>query len=102
MAYIVTENCKDSKYTDCVEICPVDAFHEGENMVYINPNFCVDCDLCVTSCPVEAIYAEKDLPEKYRKWVEINARMVETLPVIRQQKSPLPGAKTLDELRESP
>ena len=62
MTYIVTENCDGCKYTDCVEVCPVEAFHEGPSMLYINPETCIDCNACVEECPVEAIYADVDVP----------------------------------------
>lgn len=98
MAYIVTENCKHAKYTDCVEACPVEAFHEDDRMLYINPDECIDCDACVPACPVNAIYAEEDLPAKYKEWIALNAEKAAVLPVITTQKDPLPGARTLAEI----
>src|SRR5206468_4742278 len=65
MSYIVTQHCVDCKYTDCVSVCPVDAFHEGPRMVYINPDTCVNCDACVPACPIEAIFSEENLPSKF-------------------------------------
>ena len=99
MTYVVLENCIKCKYTDCVEVCPVEAFHEGETMVYIHPESCIDCDACVDACPVEAIFSEDDLPEKYQQWLATNAEKSESLPVITTRKDPLPGALTLDEIR---
>ena len=61
MTYVVSQHCVDCKYTDCVTVCPVDAFHEGPRTVYINPDTCVNCDACVPACPVEAIYSEENL-----------------------------------------
>ena len=61
MTYTVTENCEKCKYTDCVEVCPVEAFHEGPDMLYINPETCIDCNACVEECPVEAIYDEEEV-----------------------------------------
>ena len=63
MTFVVTENCIKCKYTDCVEVCPVDCFHEGENFLVIDPDECIDCSLCVPECPIDAIYAEEDVPE---------------------------------------
>ncbi len=82
MTFIVGEQCIRCKYTDCVEVCPVDCFHEGPNMLVINPDECIDCNLCVPECPVEAIYAEEDLPEEQQEFLEINARLSQQWPVI--------------------
>lgn len=67
MAYVVTENCIKCKFTDCVEVCPVDCFHEGANFLAIDPDECIDCALCVPECPAEAIFAEDDVPDGQRK-----------------------------------
>lgn len=99
MSYIVTQNCVDCKYTDCVAVCPVDAFHEGQRMVYINPDTCVNCDACVPACPIEAIFSEENLPAQFQAYIEINKKGCESNPVINQKKDPLPGAKSLDELK---
>ena len=98
MTYVVTENCDNCKYTDCVEVCPVEAFHEGPTMLYINPEVCIDCNACVEECPVEAIYADVDLPEKWAHYEKINAEKSEELPVLTERKDPLPTAKTLEEI----
>ena len=100
MTYVVTANCEHCKYTDCVEVCPVEAFHEDDKMLYINPETCIDCNACVEECPVEAIYADVDLPEKWSEYLEINEKkcLEEDLPVITEQKDPLPTAKTLEEI----
>jgi len=63
MTFVVTENCIKCKYTDCVEVCPVDCFHEGPNFLVIDPDECIDCTLCVPECPIEAIFDEEDLPK---------------------------------------
>ena len=86
MTFVVTEPCIKCKYTDCVEVCPVDCFYEGPNFLVINPEECIDCALCEPECPIDAIYAEEDLPEKYQSYVEINARLAEKWPVITQKK----------------
>jgi ferredoxin len=92
MTYIVAEPCIKCKYTDCVSVCPVDAFHEGANCLVINPDTCIDCDLCVPECPVEAIFSEDDLPEKWAEFRELNARLSAEWPVISEQKDPMPEA----------
>ncbi len=99
MSYIVTQHCVDCKYTDCVTVCPVDAFHAGPRMVYINPDTCVNCDACVPSCPVEAIYSEETLPESMKAYIAINTDGSKTHPMVNQKTDPLPGAKTLEELK---
>ena len=73
MAYIVGDPCVKCKYTDCVAVCPVDCFYEGENMLVINPDECIHCGACEPECPTNAIYDEDDLPEKWKPYVEINA-----------------------------
>lgn len=100
MTYIVTQHCVDCKYTDCVAVCPVDAFHESERMVFINPDTCVNCDACVPACPIEAIFSEENLPAKFQSWLDINKEGAAKYPVINQKKDALSGAKSLDELKE--
>ncbi len=92
MTYTVVDNCNNCKYTDCVEVCPVEAFHEGPAMLYINPETCIDCNACVEECPVEAIFADVDVPEKWEEWTELNAEMCEKYPIITEKKDPLPTA----------
>ena len=82
MTYVVTESCIKCKYTDCVTVCPVDCFHEGPNFLVINPEECIDCSLCVDECPVRAIFAEEDVPDDQKSFIEINARLAEQWPVI--------------------
>ena len=96
MTYVVTAYCDGCKYTDCVEVCPVEAFHEGPTMLYINPETCIDCDVCVAQCPVEAIYPDDQVPEKWADYTRINAEDCEKLPTISITTDPLPGAKTLE------
>jgi len=92
MAYVVTENCIRCKYTDCVEVCPVDCFHEGPNFLVIDPDECIDCTLCVPECPVNAIFAEDDLPDEQRQFVQINAELAKKWPVITEKKDAPPDA----------
>lgn len=93
MTFVVTEQCIRCKFTDCVEVCPVDCFHEGPNFVVIDPDVCIDCALCVPECPIDAIYDEKDLPEEYRDFLEINAELSKQWPEITETKDPLPDAE---------
>ncbi len=93
MAYIVTENCHMCRFTDCVEVCPVDCFHGDDEMLYIDPDECIDCGACVDVCPVQAIYAEEDLPEDQEKWTQINADKAPDLPVVNEKVDPLPTAE---------
>jgi len=93
MAYIVAEPCIRCKYVDCVDICPVMCFHEGANCLVIDPDECIDCGACVDQCPVNAIFPEESLPEKWREFVELNARLSKEWPVISRKKEALPSAE---------
>ena len=73
MAHVVTEPCNDCKYTDCVVVCPVDCFYQDDKMLYIDPVDCIDCINCVAECPVEAIFAEPDVPAKWNSFIQLNA-----------------------------
>lgn len=75
MAYVITESCIKCKYTDCVDVCPVDCFREGPNFLVINPEECIDCTLCVAECPVDAIYPEDEVPEEQRHFIALNAEL---------------------------
>lgn len=88
MAYVVTEPCFNCKYTDCVVVCPMDCFHEGESMLYIDPEECIDCDACRGECPVSAIFYEDDVPEPWQGFIPLNAEMAKATPVITQRKPP--------------
>jgi len=92
MTFVVGENCIRCKHTDCVEVCPVDCFYEGPNMLVINPDECIDCALCEPECPVDAIYAEDELPEDQADFLEINAELSEQWPNITEMKDALPDA----------
>jgi ferredoxin len=89
MAYVVTKSCFGCKFTDCVVVCPMECFHEGEQMVYIDPVECIDCGACLPECPVEAIYPEYDVPADQREFIQLNAEMSGVTPVITQRKTPL-------------
>lgn len=86
MAYVVTEQCIKCKYTDCVDVCPVDCFHEGPNMLVIDPEECIDCTLCVPECPVEAIYSIDDVPESQRAFIALNAELAAKWPALLERK----------------
>ena len=87
MTFVVIDHCIRCKYTDCVEVCPVDCFREGPNMLIIDPDECIDCNLCVPECPVDAIYAEDDLPEDKKKYTELNAELAKNWPMITAMKA---------------
>jgi ferredoxin len=89
MAYVVTAPCFGCKYTDCVVVCPCECFHEGEKMLYIDPEECIDCNACLPECPVEAIYPEQDVPDQWRDFIALNAQMAAQCPPIVQRKAPL-------------
>ena len=89
MPYVVTAPCFGCKYTDCVVVCPCDCFHEGEQMLYINPEYCTDCDACLPECPVEAIFPDVDVPEEYQEFIALNAEMSAVTPAITERKDPL-------------
>src|SRR3970040_2015613 len=94
MTYVVIETCIKCKYTDCVDVCPVDCFREGPNMLVIDPDECIDCTLCVAECPVEAIFAEDDVPDKEKHWTKINAALSKVWKPIIENK---PHPPTADE-----
>lgn len=93
MTFVVAEPCIKCKYTDCVDVCPVDCFHEGENFLVIDPDECIDCGACEPECPTTAIFAEDDLPEKWADYLEINARLAPDWPVISQKQDALDSAE---------
>jgi ferredoxin len=89
MAHVVTAACFGCKYTDCVVVCPVDAFREGEQMLYIDPQTCIDCGACEPECPVEAIYLDENVPESMHDFIQLNAEMAPQCPEIVLKKAPL-------------
>jgi ferredoxin len=86
MPFVVIDNCIKCKYTDCVEVCPVDCFHEGPNMLVIDPDECIDCTLCEPECPVDAIMSDDDVPENKQALIELNAELSKDWPVINEMK----------------
>ncbi|HEY0841763.1 ferredoxin FdxA [Methylotenera sp.] len=96
MTYVVTENCIQCKFTDCVDVCPVDCFVEGPNFLAINPDECIDCTLCVAECPAEAIFAEDDVPADQQEYIALNARFAQVWPVITARKEALENAEAMN------
>jgi ferredoxin len=98
MTYVVTDKCIRCKYTDCVEVCPVDCFHEGPNMLVIDPDGCIDCGLCVPECPVEAILTAEAVPEAQRDFIALNAELSRRWPVLAESKAPPADAERWAEM----
>ncbi|MCB1507813.1 MAG: ferredoxin family protein [Hyphomicrobiaceae bacterium] len=94
MTYVVTDNCIRCKYTDCVEVCPVDCFYDGENMLVIHPDECIDCGVCEPACPAEAILPGTE--PGLEKWLEINTKYSAIWPNITLKRDPLPEAEEMD------
>jgi ferredoxin len=92
MAFVVTEPCIKCKYTDCVDVCPVDCFHEGKNFLVIDPDECIDCGACEPECPTSAIFAEDDVPDDQQEYIQLNAKLSPKWPAINAKKAALPGA----------
>lgn len=92
MAFVVTENCIKCKFTDCVDVCPVDCFHEGPNFLVIDPDECIDCTLCEPECPANAIHSVDELPEGQEVFAELNAELSKKWPSITAVQDALPDA----------
>ena len=100
MAYVVTESCIKCKYTDCVEVCPVDCFYEGPEFLVIHPDECIDCGLCEPECPIDAIYSDDELPENQIQFIEINAKLADVYENITESKDALPDADNYKDIEE--
>lgn len=100
MTHIVAEPCINCKFTDCVAVCPVDCFHEGVNMLVIDPDECIDCGACVDECPVHAIFPEEDLPEKWNEYIEINTKYGAEWPVINETREAMPTAEEFRDVED--
>ena len=100
MTYVVTENCIKCKYTDCVEVCPVDCFHEGPNFLVIDPDECIDCTLCEPECPAEAIFAEDDVPDEMAKYTALNAELAKKWPGLTEKKDAPADAAQWDGVKD--
>jgi ferredoxin len=92
MTHVVTESCIKCRYTDCVDVCPVDCFHAGPNFLVINPDECIDCAVCVAECPVNAIYAEEDVPQDQQVFIALNAELTTQWQVITNTRDALADA----------
>ncbi|MBT8145659.1 MAG: ferredoxin family protein [Gammaproteobacteria bacterium] len=88
MTFVVGENCINCKYSDCVEVCPVDCFYEGPNMLAINPDECIDCALCEPECPADAIYAAEELPDNQSEFLSLNKKLCSSWRNIVEVKLP--------------
>ncbi|MEE8243669.1 MAG: ferredoxin FdxA [Pseudomonadales bacterium] len=100
MTFVVVESCIKCKLTDCVEVCPVDCFYEGPNMLVIHPDECIDCALCEPECPVDAIFSEDEIPEDQQDFLQLNQELADVWPNITEQKDPLPDADDWREVGE--
>ena len=93
VAHVVTDSCIRCRYTDCVDVCPVDCFHAGPNFLVIDPDECIDCAVCIPECPVDAIRAEDDVPADQSAFIGINAELARVFPAITAREAPLPDAE---------
>lgn len=92
MTYVVTENCINCKFTTCVAVCPTDSFRDAGTFLVIDPEVCIDCALCVTECPANAIYPLHEVPRDQRQFIELNVQLSASSAVVTQRQEPLPGA----------
>ena len=99
MTHVVTESCIKCRFTDCVDVCPVDCFRVGPNFLAIDPDECIDCAVCIPECPVNAIFAEEDVPEPQRPFIAINIALAKSWPSITRMVPHLPDA---DEWKDVP
>ncbi|MFZ6848966.1 ferredoxin FdxA [Undibacterium sp. RuRC25W] len=100
MTHVVTESCIRCRYTDCVDVCPVDCFRAGPNFLIIDPDECIDCAVCVAECPANAIYAEEDVPADQQQFIKINADLTRKWPSITKTVAPLADADDWKDVKE--
>lgn len=100
MTHVVTESCIKCRYTDCVDVCPVDCFREGPNFLVIDPDECIDCAVCVAECPANAIYAEEDVPSDQQAFLALNEELSKNWPSITQSKAALPDADQWKDVKD--
>jgi ferredoxin len=100
MTHVVTESCIQCRYTDCVDVCPVDCFREGPNFLSIDPDECIDCAVCVAECPVNAIFAEEDVPADQQQFIQLNIDLARNWPSITKTKAPLPEAEEFKDVQQ--
>lgn len=98
MPFVVTENCINCKTMHCVEVCPASCFHEGPNFVVIDPDRCIDCSICPSSCPANAIFEGRRVPPEQRSYIRLNAELARVWPVVTAKKSPPPDWEEWDEV----
>ena len=100
MPYIIAEPCINVKDRSCVDVCPVDCIYEGDDMLYIHPDECIDCGACEPECPTSAIYAEADLPEKWAEYTALNVKLAAQWPLIKEKRDALPDADDFKEVAD--
>jgi ferredoxin len=100
MTFVVTESCIRCRYTDCVDVCPVDCFHVGSNFLTIDPEECIDCAVCVAVCPVNAIFAEEDVPADQQEFIKLNAELARNWPTITKTHAPLAEAEDWKDVQD--
>jgi len=100
MTFVVTESCIKCRYTDCVDVCPVDCFRQGPNFLTIDPDECIDCAVCVPECPVDAIFAEEDVPAEQQQFIKLNAELARNWPAITKTQKPLPEAEDWKDVQD--
>jgi ferredoxin len=100
MTHVVTESCIKCKHTDCVDVCPVDCFKEGPNFLIIDPDECIDCAVCIPECPVNAIFAEEDVPAGQESFTALNAELSKVWPTITDTKPALPDAEKWADVKD--
>ena len=93
MTHVVTDSCIRCRYTDCVDVCPVDCFREGPNFLTIDPDECIDCAVCVAECPVNAIYAEEDVPADQQEFIKLTDQLARVWPSSTKTQAPLAEAE---------
>ncbi|WP_423679405.1 MULTISPECIES: ferredoxin FdxA [unclassified Undibacterium] len=100
MTHVVTESCIRCRYTDCVDVCPVDCFRAGPNFLVIDPDECIDCAVCVAECPANAIFAEEDVPSDQQQFIKINAELTRNWPSITKTVAPLADADDWKDVKD--
>ena len=100
MTHVVTESCIRCRYTDCVDVCPVDCFRAGPNFLIIDPDECIDCAVCVAECPANAIFAEEDVPADQQQFIKINADLTRSWPSITKTVAPLADADDWKDVKD--
>ena len=100
MTHVVTESCIKCRYTDCVDVCPVDCFREGPNFLSIDPDECIDCAVCIPECPVNAIFAEEDVPDDQKQFIEMNVELSKGWPSITRMKPHFTDADEWKDVKE--